>query len=152
MNSRRFMPFPKLIRRHRNGLNECFDRLKSASKTLPQCTANVSVGSKGEILAPSTYSPLCPRKQTQVGPRRRSVSCQVRTYASHQTCSYSITLSACATNPAGISRPSSLAALRLMTSSQRISWKNGISAGLPPFSISTICAAIRRSPAFKSKA
>jgi hypothetical protein len=30
---------------------------------------------------------------------------------------YSITLSACATNPAGISRPSSFAALRLMTNS-----------------------------------
>jgi hypothetical protein len=31
---------------------------------------------------------------------------------------HSITLSACATNPAGMSRPSSFAALRLMTSSQ----------------------------------
>jgi hypothetical protein len=37
---------------------------------------------------------------------------------SRHLAAYSITLSALATNPAGISRPSSFAALRLMTSSQ----------------------------------
>jgi hypothetical protein len=46
MNSRRRMLAPKLRRRHLSGSNEHFDRgLKPASKPLPQCTANVAVGS-----------------------------------------------------------------------------------------------------------
>jgi hypothetical protein len=53
---------------------------------------------------------------------------------------YSIALSARATRRGGIFTPSSLAASRLMTSSQWVFRKNGTSAGLSPFSISTICA------------
>jgi hypothetical protein len=40
--------------------------------------AEVRFGSKGEILAPSTYGPLCPRQRTQVGHRARAEKCQQR--------------------------------------------------------------------------
>jgi hypothetical protein len=49
MNSRRCMSYPKLRRRHLSGSNEYFERgLKSISKPLPQCTANVADGSKAD--------------------------------------------------------------------------------------------------------
>src|ERR1019366_3623060 len=49
MNSRRCIPAPKLRRQHCIGSQEYFDRgLKPASKPLPQCTANVAVGSKAD--------------------------------------------------------------------------------------------------------
>src|SRR6476619_6758555 len=50
MNSRRLMSDPKLRRQHLIGSNEYFDRVKPTSKTLPQCTANVSVGSDASVL------------------------------------------------------------------------------------------------------
>jgi hypothetical protein len=54
------MPVPKLRRRHRIGLIEYFDRgLKPASKPLPQCTANVAVGSKADK-PPQAKIHLCP--------------------------------------------------------------------------------------------
>src|SRR4051794_13637086 len=40
---------------------------------------DVAFGSKGEILAPSKYFPLCSRERTQVGHRWTSVWCHNRT-------------------------------------------------------------------------
>src|SRR5450759_2193428 len=62
MNSRRLMSDPKLRRRHLSGSNEYFDRgLKPASKPVPQCTANVAVGSfaTDPTRASAEQCPLC---------------------------------------------------------------------------------------------
>ena len=50
MNSRRRISAPKLRGQHCIGSNEYFDRgSNSASKPLPQCTANVAYGLQGDI-------------------------------------------------------------------------------------------------------
>jgi hypothetical protein len=104
-------------------------------------------GTNRVILAIGRPLPVFPRERTSSGRPGTSEKCQNRKSRLH-----SITLSAWAINPAGISRPSSFAALRLMTRSQWVSRKYGISAGSPPLRTSTICAAVRRIPAFMSKA
>src|SRR5271169_4147148 len=58
--------------------------------------------------------------------------------------SYSITSSARASNAVGISIPSALAVLRLITSSNRVAWTYGIPAGSPPRKISALCPAEAR--------
>ena len=68
--------------------------------------------------------PICQRPSVSAlppGAMRKQTALEVRLMHRSKGECYSITLSACATNPAGISRPSSLAALRLMTSSQWLS-------------------------------
>src|ERR1022692_891816 len=65
--SRRFMPIPKTRTRHLSGSNQRFDRgLKPASKLLPQCTANVAVGSLADkpSWAKIHLCPLFPQKRT----------------------------------------------------------------------------------------
>jgi hypothetical protein len=51
---------------------------KTVTAVLRSDQADVSVGSKGKILAGSRCFPLCPRKRTQIGHRAMSVSCQKR--------------------------------------------------------------------------
>src|SRR5215217_8073045 len=59
-------------------------------------------------------------------------SCQKRTNAPHQNDLYSITSSARAIRGGGISKPSALAVLRLMTSSYLVGACTGRSAGFSP--------------------
>jgi hypothetical protein len=71
---------------------------------------------------------------------------------SHQLCgwrTYSITSSARPSSVGGISRPSALAVLRLITSSKWVGCSTGRSAGRAPFRIlSTYTAALRKSSSY----
>jgi len=66
-----------------------------------------------------------------------------------QKIAYSITLSARASRVGGISRPSVLAVLRLMMSSNLVGCSTGRSAGLVPLSILSTYSAVRRNMAVK---
>jgi hypothetical protein len=64
--------------------------------------------------------PLCPRKRTLFTAARMSALCHKRTHALQQTAAYSITSSAAFNRSIGTPRPSVLAVLRLITSSNLV--------------------------------
>ena len=81
----------------------------------------------------------CTRKRTSIGALAMSQKCQEATYeatyAVQQIAAYSITSSAMASTPGGMSRPSDFAVLRLMTSSNLVGCSTGKSPGLAPLRI-----------------
>src|SRR5215469_2868493 len=85
------------------------------------------------------------RKHTEVEVRLRCLLwVKSGHYTSQQNSGYSITLSVRASTEGGISRPSFLAVLALMTKSYRAGISIGRSAGLAPFSILSTYTAIPR--------
>src|SRR5262249_3374833 len=84
-------------------------------------------------------------KSDQIDASQRSAaSCHSRPSAPQQKNRYSITSSARCCRNQGTSRPSALAVLRLMPSSNFVGCSTGISAGFPPCKILTTNAAARR--------
>src|SRR5262245_6834457 len=89
---------------------------------------------------PGSFASIALRTRVRLSPdfrhvRRLSDSsrCAIRRPEQVQRiCSYSITSSAAADNPIGTSRPSALAVLRLMTSSNLVGCCTGKSAGFSP--------------------
>jgi len=86
---------------------------------------DVSVGSKGEMLAGSRCFPLRPQQRTLLNRCGMSVRCHIQTCAS-----YSITSSALDSSVGDTSRPSDLAIFRFSTSSNLVGCPTGRSARL----------------------
>jgi hypothetical protein len=87
---------------------------------------------KSGLLSATCSSPLIPQEQRESGHSGTSHSCQEATYAVQQITAYSITSSAMASSLSGTSRPSALAVLRFMTSSNLVGCRTGRSPGLSP--------------------
>src|SRR6202035_5513376 len=80
----------------------------------------VRLWSKAEKLALSISRPLYRRKRTSRGRFAKSVSCHKQTHARSKQPLYSMTSSARASSEVGMSSPSALAVLRLITSSNLV--------------------------------
>jgi hypothetical protein len=106
--------------------------------------AHVPVGSSAPFRSRRRVRPVCPNQRTlsqAVETQSRAISCREQM---QQVARYSMTSSARRSSDVGMSRPSALAVLRLMTDLNWVACSTGIPLGLAPLRILSTKAAARR--------